>query len=704
MSGADNAVLPVTVVRGLNDRLYDKRKMAALEVERIVRELISRNDTKQVRRVIEMLINNFALSQNSNSRKGGLIGLAATAIALGKDIGLFLSELIPPVLKSFSDVDSRVRYFACEAMYNIAKVARGSMLLFFKETFDGISKLVCDPDIHVHNGAQLLDRLIKDVVTESNIFDVDQFVTLVRDRIYTNNEFVRQFLVSWIQLLCSVPDVDLVAHLPQLLDGLFMILSDPSHEITAMTQQVLNEFLGEISKDSRSTNFNAMMHILIAQSRSTHKSTQLAAMVWMHRFLELDGPNLTQFSAGVLSAILPCLAYQENKTENYESAVKTKETLLSLLTDQPSTLHSMEVEDMVTVLVAHLIPGTNYTDKSGTQYTSPVNSSNTTKVSILQWLLTLHSFVPDKIYSQFEEIFPMIIKTVSDPSDEVVELDLQVLAAICDNGARTDYFDKFMMSLVTMFNNDQKLLEKRGTFIIEMVCSLLEAEKVYCGLALILCEHTDITFTALMVQYLNWILLTTPQLASLRKTLKQHTSISEEGRVDKLMKRSRSDTSVKSDVFMTLYNTWCHDPVSTIALCLMSHSYQHASEVIHALGALEMTELTLSGLDRLVQLLESPVFASLRLELVCRDTDPALIRSLAGILMLLPQSEAFALLRQRLECVGVVRSAEVAGQGRLVEDKQHLKELLSHFNTVQARHSLENLSLVGTSPSLPVTS
>ena len=49
MSSTDNAVLPVTVVRGLNDRLYDKRKMAALEVERIVRELISRNDTKQVK-------------------------------------------------------------------------------------------------------------------------------------------------------------------------------------------------------------------------------------------------------------------------------------------------------------------------------------------------------------------------------------------------------------------------------------------------------------------------------------------------------------------------------------------------------------------------------------------------------------------------------------------------------------------------------
>ena len=47
------------------------------------------------------------------------------------------------------------------------------------QIFDGVSKLICDPDTHVKNGAELLDRLIKDIVTESNIFDVDLFVTLV---------------------------------------------------------------------------------------------------------------------------------------------------------------------------------------------------------------------------------------------------------------------------------------------------------------------------------------------------------------------------------------------------------------------------------------------------------------------------------------------------------------------------------------------
>lgn len=32
-------------------------------------------------------------------------------------------QIVPPVLNSFLDQDSRVRYYACEALYNIAKVS-----------------------------------------------------------------------------------------------------------------------------------------------------------------------------------------------------------------------------------------------------------------------------------------------------------------------------------------------------------------------------------------------------------------------------------------------------------------------------------------------------------------------------------------------------------------------------------------------------
>lgn len=48
---------------------------------------------------------------------------------------------MPPVLACFSDQDARVRYYACESMYNIAKVAKGEVLLFFNEIFDALSKV-----------------------------------------------------------------------------------------------------------------------------------------------------------------------------------------------------------------------------------------------------------------------------------------------------------------------------------------------------------------------------------------------------------------------------------------------------------------------------------------------------------------------------------------------------------------------------------
>lgn len=48
---------------------------------------------------------------------------------------------MPPVLACFSDQDARVRYYACESMYNIAKVAKGEVLLFFNDIFDALSKV-----------------------------------------------------------------------------------------------------------------------------------------------------------------------------------------------------------------------------------------------------------------------------------------------------------------------------------------------------------------------------------------------------------------------------------------------------------------------------------------------------------------------------------------------------------------------------------
>lgn len=194
-------------------RSYDKRKSAALEVTTLVKSLQEKvhleerdNNNKsstlvnssesrdKILLVVSVLAQEFSRSRNVHHRKGGLIGLAATAIGLGYnsnnnnaitlliggDIDPYLSALIPPVLDCFDDPESRVCYYACESLYNISKVARTNILRYFNQIFDGLCKLFAHVDVDVKNGANLLDRLIKDIVTETEAFDIESFIPLLQ--------------------------------------------------------------------------------------------------------------------------------------------------------------------------------------------------------------------------------------------------------------------------------------------------------------------------------------------------------------------------------------------------------------------------------------------------------------------------------------------------------------------------------------------
>lgn len=131
------------------------------------------------------------------------------------------------------------------------------------------------------NGAELLDRLIKDIVSESaasyvsvleepsqfegddkddperhdqhlpTAFSLPRFIPLLKERIWVINPFTRQFLVGWVTLLDSIPDLELVTYLPDFLGGILKFLSDQNADVRASTQACLDKFLNEIKRISR---------------------------------------------------------------------------------------------------------------------------------------------------------------------------------------------------------------------------------------------------------------------------------------------------------------------------------------------------------------------------------------------------------------------------------------------------------------------
>lgn len=128
------------------------------------------------------------------------------------------------------------------------------------------------------NGAELLDRLVKDIVAESaasyvsvlqlsekgtadssepdeselpTAFSLAKFIPLLKDRIHVIGPYTRNFLVSWLTLLDTIPDLELVSYLPEFLEGLIKFLGGPNKDVNVATQGLLDRFLTEIKRITR---------------------------------------------------------------------------------------------------------------------------------------------------------------------------------------------------------------------------------------------------------------------------------------------------------------------------------------------------------------------------------------------------------------------------------------------------------------------
>ena len=658
--------LPSATLRNLGDRSYEKRKQAALEVETKVRERIAAGDNDSIYKIIRMLKKEFIESTQPNQRKGGLIGLAATAIGLVQDAQMFLEKLLPPVLQLLKDHESRVRYYACEALYNITKVVRGNVLVFFNEIFDGLCTLYADVDVDVKNGAQLLDRLIKDVVTESDSFDLEKFIPLLRERVLIKDPFIRQLVVGWITVLDSVPDVNMLEYLPEYLGGLFNMLSDSQKDIRQQADSALGEFLREIT-EVVIVEFGPMVSILVDQCNNTDMPpiSRLTALTWLHEFIRLARTKLIPFYPDVLGALLQ--ATSDSEDEIRQKAEKANNILLELVqaTEEQFDVDSLFVE--LTCLLG--------------------NKWEPTRLASLRWICMLLTKLPDTIFHLhfLDYLFPPLLKTLSDNSEQVVRLDLEVLARIAVNDEK---FDMVLNNLVRLFSADRKLLETRGSLIIRQLCVLLNGERIYHAFARILQAEEDLDFASLIVQTLSLIVLTSAELFELRSLLKE-SLVTNEGR----------------DLFISLYKSWCHNPVAILSLCLMAQCYELACALVFHFADIEVNVPFMMQIDKLVQLIESPIFIHLRLQLLEPNRHPFLLKSLYGLMMLLPQSSAFNYLKIRLESVSTIGMLQCIPESSFAvsrkfevnvkeTDKFDFKNLLETFRETQKKHAAHRKSVL----------
>ncbi|KAI5962612.1 uncharacterized protein KGF55_003688 [Candida pseudojiufengensis] len=286
-------ILEPSLIKDLSNHIYEKRKATAFQIESITKTALSRNDSQTIYRIINEL-SQITISSSSNSAKmGAVTALGSVSVALGSfAIAYFLEDILRPIFATFKDSDARVRYYATEALYNVAKISRGEILPFFPQIFDIIAILVSDTESSVKNAADILDRLIKDIISakatnyvsilqqeqqqENNeiqsslmdaqgnaiqinlpqdptkAFQLPKFIPTLLERMYTIDPFTKKFLLSWLELFDDIPNLELISFLPSLLKPLInFILNGAPNDIKLETQNLLNCFLKEIKGISK---------------------------------------------------------------------------------------------------------------------------------------------------------------------------------------------------------------------------------------------------------------------------------------------------------------------------------------------------------------------------------------------------------------------------------------------------------------------
>ncbi|TDZ28056.1 Protein VAC14-like protein [Colletotrichum spinosum] len=717
--------MDVSIQRALNDKLYDKRKVGALELERVIRELVVTRDYPRVQAILEQLCNEFAYAVHQpHARNGGLIGLAAAAIALGPELPRYLEKIVPPVLACFTDQDARVRYYACEAMYNIAKVAKGEILIYFNDIFDALYS-----ELSVKNGAELLDRLIKDIVSESaasyvsvlegelsydlvdkeeiedrppppTAFSLRRFIPLLQERIWVINPFTRQFLVGWITLLDSIPDLELVTFLPDFLGGLLKFLSDPNRDVHVATQSCLDKFLSEIKRISRvkkgiaeskksreggkrkreesvdsgsvqigaeegdevdpdssddhgeeedddddasgeedwipgqdvQINYRKILEILTATLDSPlGEDSLLESLRWIVEFLDICPEEVLPFTPKILAHMLPAMASGVESIR--QAAARVNAGLMDYvvsLSDEPEIGGPSQSTSR--------IPISGERQDGASSARASLSSSRD---------LEIRSPTPAQAHKQ-----SLPNANASPPSGAHPQVDLDYAAAV--------------NALTLLFLNDHEATRVAAlTWLI-----MLHRKAPRKVLA-----FNDGTFPALLKT------LSDPAEAVVTKDLQLLSQISRNSEddyfsnfmvnllqlfaTDRKLLETRGNLIIRQlcdgqTFFVALFRSWCHNAVATFSLCLLAQAYEQAYNLLQIFAELEMTVNILIQIDKLVQLIESPVFTYLRLQLLEPEKYPHLYKCLYGLLMLLPQSSAFAALKNRLNSVSSIGYLHIA--------------------------------------------
>lgn len=180
----------------------------------------------------------------------------------------------------------------------------------------------------------------------------------------------------------------------------------------------------------------------------------------------------------------------------------------------------------------------------------------------------------------------------------------------------------------------------------------------------------DYQFVSAFIQQMCLVLLNSFETAAVRNALRDCIG---QGREAEEKDRRRSQ------LFHIMLHSFSHNLVAVTSLCLWGGACRTASLFLKKIDPLDINLVFLLELDKLVEMIERPLFRHLHVRMLEMDSDPLaegsgtmLFLTLKCILMLIPQSTSYNVLRDRLVSTSRFRQSVIANNSH--DDEQNLSK------------------------------
>jgi len=296
--------ISAAVLVSLAHKRYERRRLAAMEIEKVVRSYVMTEDYPRVRAILLLLSDDYVRSTNEDARKGGAVALAACAIGLKKanegrrDVIECRDLILASVVHACQDHSQRVRYYATESLFNVTKVIPSLAVRHFFILFEILRSLYADVDLDVRSGAELLDKKLKEVIVgaiNSGSFSADACVPVFARFVYMRNKATKQLTLTWLQEFSEKLVGDpILEFLHLFLGGIFAMIADPNATIRQLAleflQLVLPKLLFGNNEDfedaQQKVDFDKILQSLVLTMEHPDPFVRKVAMYWMLRIVQ----------------------------------------------------------------------------------------------------------------------------------------------------------------------------------------------------------------------------------------------------------------------------------------------------------------------------------------------------------------------------------------------------------------------------------